>query len=189
MKQSIRNWVSGVILIMGIFSYFFWLPKSQESHTIDSKETSEASIRPRIIDGQQRKSSDHIKTIALSENGSKNSSHEEFSKRIFASIPTRQEIRDTLHNETHSSVSELTIRAGELIGLVEEKMETDPSFYLYGIHFFSDCVTHNDFSNSVRALCYSHLRRKAPEHPALLSSEIPQSIINAALGLAENLSR
>jgi hypothetical protein len=96
-------------------------------------------------------------------------------------IPSVEELRALPEAELHHT-PKVIISAGTKLGHIAERLKENPELSGQAASFYSNCALNQDFPTSIRALCYSDLKKKCSTTPDAIKidSLISQDVVNLA---------
>ena len=174
--KKIMIYSCSALFLICLFLVIF---RSFSAHTPSTP--SESSSRPFIPDhaATSPTPTPQISLLPLTQrpDSSEIKKNESTLKNMLAQLPSTQVLYHQ-NNGHHVALSDEILRATQIITRVEEWIDTHQISEAAGHHFFEECSLDPHIAENLRALCYFHLKQRAPLRADEI--EVPENIFEIA---------
>lgn len=129
------------VVLMGMF----WSGQFFESEDTPQRKTAAAVAVPGSI-------------LVSSLVSGRSSQFQEESSAVLKGLPSLAELKEQVRKNPHYTPPAL-IRAGMRLGKIAQAIRENPSLQSEGIAFYQDCVSKVDLPKSIRAVCFTDLKK------------------------------
>jgi hypothetical protein len=147
--------------------------ESSEGQKVASPSESESQLAPKDSAQAQRVSSVSESSKVVSPDVEEEFSRE--STQVLQALPKQEEMKNLKEHEMHDTPKAIT-QAGARIGDLEESLEKNPALKPKAIEFYEKCLIGSDYVSSIRAVCYSNLKKHDPANKTLTDERVPRFV-------------
>ena len=109
----------------------------------------------------------------------------QMSAEVLRALPQLSKLKGLTEDAVHN-IPSIIRDAGAALGQVAQVVNDNPAFEAPAVDFYNECASQSDGVNSIRALCFAHLKQLSAKHGLPLDeNKFPPSVRRLAVHILE----